>query len=114
MHRHIFLLSLLLLFSCTHNKVEIKSTDSAKRDSAAPVRVTILADLPDSLQPETILLKNTPAPQTFKILNKPITITVNHKSGPRTYNLNPTERIKASFSPMLKNYTTEQGLAMDV
>jgi len=114
MHRHIFLFFLLLLFSCTNKKEENKSVTSATQDSILPVQITILANLPDSLQPETILLKNTPALKTIKIPDRPISITVNHKSGPHTFTLNPTKKIKASFSPILQNYTTEQGLAMDV
>jgi hypothetical protein len=109
-----FLLSLLFLFSCTYNKVEDKSVTAATQDSAAPAQVTIVANLPDSLQPETILLENTPAPKTINIPDKPVSITINNKSGPHTLHLNPTEKIKASFSPILQNYTTEQGLAMDV
>jgi len=114
MNRHIFFFYLLLLFSCTNNKVENKSINAATQDSATPVKVTILANLPDSLQPETILLKNTPAPKTIHVSAKPVSITINNKSGPRTLTLMPKAKIRASFSPNIQNYTTEQGLTMDV
>jgi len=96
MPKHIFLISLLFLFSCTNSKVENKSVTSTTQDSTVPIQVTILANLPDSLQPETILLENTPTPKTIHIPDKPITITINHKSGPHTLTLRPIEKIKAS------------------
>jgi len=94
--------------------VEDKSVAPATQDSMAPAQVTILANLPDSLQPETILLENTPAPKTIHIPDKPISFTVNQKSGTHILSIEPTKKIKASFSPVMKNYTAEQGLAQDV
>jgi signal transduction histidine kinase/ligand-binding sensor domain-containing protein len=114
MRSYIFLFFLFLLFSCDSRKVENKPGASAMQDSAIPVKVTILANLPDSLQPETILLKNTPAPKTVKIPDKLISITINHRSGPSTLNISPRKKIKASFLPVMQNYSMEQGLAMDV
>ena len=102
-----------MLFSCTH-KVKEKSVTHFTQDSTVRIKVTILANLPDSLQPETILLENTPAPKTIRIPDKPISFTINHKSGPHILNLAPAEKTKVLFSPVLKNYTTEQGLALDL
>ncbi len=112
MPRNIFLFLLLLLFSCT-NKVENEAVTSATQN-AAPVQVTTLANLPDSLQPETILLKNTPALKTVQVTDKRISFSLQEKSGQRSVSVGPIKKIKASLSPVLTRYTTEQGLAIDV
>jgi sugar lactone lactonase YvrE len=114
MNKHLLLLfALHLFFSCTH-KVEDSTVITAPQDSTLSVNVNLLADLPDSLQPETIFLKNAPAPKSIPIPDKPVSFTYNLESGPRTLNLTPTQKTKVSFSPTLKNYTTDQGLALDL
>lgn len=114
MPRNIFLLLLFLHFTCTQSEVENKSVASTTQESTAAAQVTVLANLPDSLQPEIILLEHLPAPKTVPVPDKQISIAINQKSGQYIMNLHPPKKIKASFSSVLQNYTTEQGLAQDV
>ena len=76
--------------------------------------VTILANLPDSLQAEIIALANTPAPKTMKVPDKPMSFYLPHKAGQTIVYINPPKKIKAVFSPVLQQYTTEHGLPQDV
>ena len=70
MTKPLFLIcSLLFLYSC-NNKQENKSTNADKtvqQDTLSPLQVTILGDLPDSLQPKTVLLENMPKPLTVAV-----------------------------------------------
>lgn len=115
MYSPVFLFCLLLLFSCTGNNVEDKPVTSEPQDSMALVQVTVLANLPDSLQPKTILLENTPEPQTIYIpIDKPASFEIKGPARRNTFKLAPAKKTKASFASTLQNYTTEQGLAGDV
>ena len=94
--------------------MEDKPVASATQDSTASAQVTILASLPDSQQPETIFLENTPAPITVS-LDEPVSFIIDQKSGQKNIlHVDPVKKVKASFSPVVKNYTSEQGLAQDV
>jgi ligand-binding sensor domain-containing protein/signal transduction histidine kinase len=68
------LLGIVFLNSC-NNMQENKSTNTsegAKQDTIAPLQVTVISTLPDSLQPKTIVLENMP---------KPLTVAVPRKAG---------------------------------
>ncbi len=83
------------------------------QDSIVPTQVTILADLPDSLQPVTTFLENTPVPRESHLPDKQMYITPRSNADFQAA-LTPEKKIKASFKPILQNYTAEQGLAVDV
>lgn len=114
MPRNIFLLLLFLHLTCNQSEVKNKSFVSTTQDSTDPAQVTLLANLPDSLQPEIHLLKNTPAPKTVPIPEKSTSFTLNQKFRQYDVQLQAPQKTKASFSSILQNYTTEQGLAQDV
>src|SRR6187399_2793772 len=119
-----FILCYLALFSSCHNNREnsplrnssgIESEDHVElKDSLAPSQVTIIANLPDSLQPEIIELAGTSEPKTMKVPDEPMSFYLPHKGGQSIVYLNPPKKIKADFSPVLQQYTTEEGLAQDV
>jgi ligand-binding sensor domain-containing protein/class 3 adenylate cyclase len=56
------------LFSCAHKEQGGHST-IPQNDTFAPPKVTILADLPDSLQPKTVLLDTMPTPTVIAVPN---------------------------------------------
>lgn len=112
MHRYIFFLQLVFLFACSNNN--LKENIDLTTEVAKPMQVTVLSDLPDSLQPETIVIQKHQVPLTVTIPAKRTSYTIKHKSGPHILNLEPTTISKANFSPVVKNYSAEQGLAQDV
>lgn len=83
------------------------------QDSIAPSQVTILSDLPDSLQPVTTFLKNTTLPEEFQLPDKHLNISLGYGSNAQT-SITPEKKIMASFKPVLQNFTAEQGLSVDV
>ena len=90
--------SLLLLFSCTGNRQEdrvagIKGT--SRQDSLVPPRLTILAQLPDSLLPKAAVLSDLPAP--VRVSAKTPTVKMVGGGG------------VANFA----RFTTDNGLALD-
>ncbi len=62
----IFYFSLVLFFSC-NNKKQGTNTSLAKQDTFTPTYITVLADLPDSLQPKITDLDTAPKPRTIKV-----------------------------------------------
>ena len=71
MSKYLFLLfSLLILYAC-NTKQENKITDKAGiQDALAPLQITVIADLPDSLKPKTTMLETMPKPLTVAVPNK--------------------------------------------
>lgn len=105
---------ILLSSSCNEQKQQLGSSLIQQQDSIAPSQVTILADLPDSLQPEIKELAKTPVPKNIPIPSTPMSFYMQHKVGQSIVYINPPKKIKTAFSPVLQQYTTEQGLAQDV
>jgi len=65
-----FILSLLILFSCNTKQVNNAIEKASIQDTLVPPKVTILADLPDSLRPKTIAFDSMPKPLTIVVPNK--------------------------------------------
>src|SRR6187401_2881148 len=57
-------ISLLLVLSCTtrQEKAPVDSATIAKQDTVPPLKVTVLSELPDTLQPKHFLLEEMPKP----------------------------------------------------
>ena len=134
-----FILLICIVFSC-NNKQENKSSEKpTTQDTLAQLQVTVLTDLPDSLQPKVIALDKMPKPLTVAVpnkargsysitnsegevtkinmeppVNKPLAVLQNEKGEPI---LDPDGKPyimgkggKSDFT----NFTTDNGLALDV
>jgi len=114
MTKHLLLyFSLIFLFSC-NNQQEIKKTDNAStQDTLAPIQVTVIEGLPDSLQPKTIALDTMPKPLTVAVPNKAGGSYSNAKGEVNKINLLPPET-KPALPPAeyFTNFNTDQGLAL--
>ena len=134
----ILLLSSLILFSC-NNQQENKKTDNAStQDILAPIQVTVIADLPDSLQPKTIALDNMPKPITVAVpdktggsysmtnfkdevetinleppLNKPLAVLQNEKGEPILDAQGKPFILGYGGKSNFTNFTTDNGLPLD-
>ncbi|MFI5185097.1 MAG: two-component regulator propeller domain-containing protein [Chitinophagales bacterium] len=109
----ILFLAVLILFSCNDKKENKTVVNESKQYSSVSPQVTLLANLPDSLQPKTILVENTPVPERISIPHKPVDYTIPYQSRSETIHFSPIEKVKAEFSSIMQNYTTEQGLVLD-
>jgi len=127
-HRVLYFI-LLLIYSCTHNQ-ENESTGSSapfKQDSLLPVPVTVLASLPDSLQPKCFALDTMPMPLTVAV---PAKEGGNYKytdfNGEHEYKLIPpvvTQLVdsisrlpiapEAQGTGMFTNFGSDNGLVME-
>lgn len=129
-HKHLLLCcSLLILFSCNNNRENSSAKDSATatKDTIAPVQVTVLADLPDSLQPKTIALDTMPKPLTIFVPAKEGgSYKVEEFNGLKEYQLKPPEvtffldsLTKLPIAPEAQGtgafttFNTENGLVLD-
>jgi ligand-binding sensor domain-containing protein/signal transduction histidine kinase len=119
----IFPVAVILCFtSCSKIKQEIVET--VKKDSLALPRVTRLADLPDSLKPKAILLKNMPKPLMVAISSKAGHDYTTHSASGSLSSTQPTHSLAAA-TPLVglktaqqgvgnfTTFTTDDGLALD-
>ncbi len=130
-------LFLLLLFSCTNNKQEnnsAKGTAIAIADTIAPPRITVLAALPDSLQPKTVVLDGAAKPLTVPVpktkggsytdhfgnkinleppVNTPLPVLQNEKGSPVKDNNGNPFLMGTGGIANFTNFTTDNGLALD-
>ena len=130
---------LLFIFSCTDNRQRPDAAQSTPRqDTLAPLQITILANLPDSLQPKTRPLDALPKPQFVPVPAKSQIYSVINDKGQvvRKINLEPPvnktlpvlqnakgDVIKDSAGnpfmmgnggiSIFTNFTTDNGLALD-
>jgi len=113
-------LALLILGFCSCNPKQVQKASDVKtlRDSLVPYQVTVLAELPDSLQPKTFLLKQMPKP-TRTVVPKNGGIT---KMLPVLQNEKGETILGANGKPYpmgdggisnFSNFTTDDGLALD-
>ena len=133
----ILFLLLLLLFSCTNNKQEndaAKSNPIAQTDTIAPPHTTLLAALPDSLQPKTTLLEAVPKPLSVAVpktkggsyadhfgnkinleppVNTPLPVLQNEKGSPIKDNNGNPFLMGTGGIANFTNFTTDNGLALD-
>ncbi len=128
---------LLLFFSCTNKKQEINSSKSTHPDNPAGTvapRVTVLADLADSLQPKIVTLEAAPKPLTIAIPthkggtytdhfgNKisleppvctPLPVLLNEKAVPVKDNNGHPFLMGTGGIANFTNFTTDNGLPLD-
>lgn len=114
------MLSLLLLFcfSCNSRHDQPASTPRGPDETFPDAQVSILADLPDSLQPKTIYLHDMPAPRVVKVPENAGEMTLL----PVGRNENGEPVLDQSGKPLIMgdggksnftNFTTDDGLALD-
>ncbi|WP_115462169.1 adenylate/guanylate cyclase domain-containing protein [Winogradskyella aurantiaca] len=109
-------IAIIVLVGCKPDHKEFELADKQQ-----PIQVNIvspdtilLANLPDSLQPKPIFLENRPAPLKIKIpkpgsSDRPEFHPIFKKSP-----LKPPVEVEAEFSTVFQNYSTEEGVAVDL
>ena len=116
----LFFLSILVALVCACNsKHENASNETTtQQDSLVPFQVTVIADLPDSLQPKTFLLEQMPKPTKTAVpknggITKMLPVLQNEK-GETIFDADGQPYIlgdggRSNFT----NLTTDEGLALD-
>jgi signal transduction histidine kinase/ligand-binding sensor domain-containing protein len=116
---HLFFMLVICIVSSCNTRQENQVSKTAaivKQDTIAPIQITVIADLQDSLQPKTIALDTMPKPNSVlagKGDEKPLAVLQNEKGEPI---LDPSgnpfilgDGGKSNFTA----YTTDNGLALD-
>ena len=116
----LFLMLIVLIgFSCTTKQEDHAIENKLKQDILVPVQVTVINNLPDSLQPKTVFLDKMPAPRVVAI-SQSGGVT---KMLPVLQNENGETILDAEGKPYIMgdggksnftNFTTDNGLALDV
>lgn len=105
-----------MLFSC-NTKQENKTTDKTNtQDTLAPLQITVIADLHDSLQPKTIFLDEMPAPKVIhagKGETKMLPVLQNKKGEPVLDSQGKPFIMGDGGKSNFTNFTTDNGLALD-
>lgn len=101
-----FIFVLPLIFSCHQNLEQHSATDKTN-EKIIPPEVILLANLPDSSKPDVTLMEEVPKPQT-SVINTPPTV----HSFIDAVTQEPVAP-EAQGIGMFKNFTTDQGLALD-
>jgi ligand-binding sensor domain-containing protein len=114
----LFLMLIVLIeFSCTTKQEDHAIENKLKQDILVPVQVTVINNLPDSLQPKTVFLDNMPAPRVVASNSGGVT-----KMQPVLQNENGETILDAEGKPYtmgdrgksnFTNFTTDNGLALD-
>ncbi|MCL6257626.1 ATP-binding protein [Aquiflexum sp. TKW24L] len=114
----VFAICLGFLSSC-NSKQEFNAVyKSIERDSLVPLQRTVIADLPDSLQPKIYFLKDMPKPEVIAFNEsgaKTIMLPVleNDKGEPILDDAGNTILMGDGGLSNFTNFTTDDGLAMD-
>jgi ligand-binding sensor domain-containing protein/class 3 adenylate cyclase len=141
--KYLFILSgiLFLAVSCNNwnEQNQPETTTAARQDTLAPPHRTVIANLPDSLQPKTVALDKAPKPITIdipKTTGRSYSVTAS-KGAIQKINLEPAVTKMLPFmrnekgeavkdkdgNPFImgdggissfKNFTTDDGLALDI
>lgn len=109
-------LAILAFVGCDqdHKKYELASKEQSIRYNRVSPDTIYFSELPDSVRPKPILLKSRPEPLKV-VLPKTFSLSRPnfHPLFPETQ-LTPPVEVKAEFSTMFRNYSTEEGVAVDV
>ena len=114
----VFAICLGFLSSC-NTKQELNAIDkSIPKDSLVPLQRTVIADLPDSLQPKTYFLKDMPKPVVRAVPKGGgetimLPILKNEKGEPILDQEGKTILMGDGGISDFTNFTTEDGLALD-
>jgi ligand-binding sensor domain-containing protein/signal transduction histidine kinase len=108
------IISIAALLCCTAcSKSKQPNEKIVEKDSIVSPRITRLADLPVSLKPNVVFLKNMPKPVTVAVSGK---IKYNHAALPTTKHI-PTTHFALNTEPQgnanFTTFTTDDGLALD-
>ncbi|MCB9262485.1 MAG: hypothetical protein H6607_08940 [Flavobacteriales bacterium] len=104
--------SVLILYSCNNQQENKKIIKAIGQDISAPIQITIVADLHDSLQPKIISLDRMPKPLVVQIPNKAGGSYTKSGSNGVTTSIDLKPPIKISL-PILRNKEGEPILDKD-
>jgi len=116
-NRLLLLLLVLTGFSCTTKEEGYVTENKVKQDTLVPIQVTVLNNLPESLQPKTVLLDKMPAPRVVHPNSRGVT-----KMLPVLQNEKGETILDAEGKPFIMgdggksnftNLTTDNGLPLD-
>jgi ligand-binding sensor domain-containing protein/class 3 adenylate cyclase len=112
----IFILLWLVLFSCDTQPENERAENVTTRDTLTQLPVTVIANLPDSLQPKIIYLNKMPAAKMIKAgagVTKMLPVIQNEKGQPvLDYSGKPMIMGNGGKSHFT-NFTTDNGMALD-
>ena len=109
-------LALLILAGCKqdHEAFELADKQQSIQVNIVSPDTILLANLPDSLQPKPIFLENRPEPLKIKIPKIGSSAPPEFHPIFKKARLKPPAEVKAKFSTVFRNYSTEDGVAVDV
>jgi len=109
-------LVILVLAGCKpdHKQYNLADKQQAVWKNRVSPDTILLASLPDSLQPKPIFLENRPKPLKIKIPKKGSSAPPGFHPIFKKARLKPPAEVKAKFSTVFRNYSTEEGVAVDV
>lgn len=109
-------IAIIVLTGCKQDHIEFELADKQQPiqiNKVSPDTI-LLADLPDSLRPKPIWLENKPAPLKTKIPKTSSPGRPEFHPLFKKIRLTPPVEVKAEFSTIFRNYSTEEGVAVDV
>ena len=110
---------MLFVFSCTNKTAEnnVEKGTVVVRDTLLPPKVTLLASLPDSLQPKTTVLDNAHQPRTAPVSKAPVPVLLPVLKNARGEPVKDEEGKPFIMGDggisNFTTYTTDNGLALD-
>jgi ligand-binding sensor domain-containing protein/class 3 adenylate cyclase len=109
-------LSTLVLAGCKqdHEDFELVGKQQSIQVNIVSPDTILLANLPDSLQPKPIFIENRPEPLKIKIPKIGSSDRPEFHPIYKEVQLNPPVEVEAKFSTIFRNYSTEEGVAIDV
>lgn len=110
------LLAILALLGCKqdHKESELAGKQQTIELNRVSPDTILLANLPDSLRPKPIWLENRTAPLKTKIPKTGSSSRPEFHPLFKKVRLKPPVEVKAEFSTVFRNYSTEDGVAVDV
>ena len=109
-------IAIFALVGCkqNHEEFELAGTQQSIQVNIVSPDTILLSDLPDSLRPKPIWLENRPEPLKIEIPKTASSSRANfHPLFPEIQLKQPFE-VQAEFSTVFRNYSTEDGVAVDV
>ena len=109
-------LGLFILIGCKQDskEYEVKGKQQQILHAIVSPDTIHIADLPDSLQPKPIFLENRPAPLNILVPKASSSNSPEFHPIFKKTPLKPPVEVEAEFSTVFQNYSTEEGVAVDL
>ncbi|BAO76567.1 adenylate/guanylate cyclase domain-containing protein [Winogradskyella sp. PG-2] len=109
-------IAIIVLVGCKqdHEEFELVGKQQSIQVNIVSPDTILLADLPDSLRPKPIWLENKPTPLKIKIPKTGSSGRAEFHPIFKKARLKPPVEVEAEFSTIFQNYSTEEGVAVDL